>query len=70
MEFHDAEETIGMRKMLTHDMRMKKNPQTKGDTFWIITNFHRVVRVQSQTCTPAQKFHQLALLLFEIFCID
>ena len=27
MEFHDAEEAMGIRKILAHDMRMKKNPQ-------------------------------------------
>ena len=29
MELHDAEEAIEMRKTLAHNMRMKKNPQTK-----------------------------------------
>ena len=33
MELHDAEETIVMRKILAHNMKMKKNPQTKEDTF-------------------------------------
>ena len=28
MELHDAEEPIGMRKILAHNMGMKKNPQT------------------------------------------
>ena len=48
-----------MRKILAHDMRMKKNPQTKEDTLWIFPYFHGVMRVQSQTCTPSRKFHQL-----------
>ena len=79
MEFHDAEEAIGVRKILAHDMGMEKNPQTKEDTSWDFTDFHGVVRVQSQTCTPARKFHRLIgvtnpeiaymLLLFQIFCI-
>ena len=29
----DAEEVMGMRK-IAHDIRMKKNPQSKEDTFW------------------------------------
>ena len=29
----DAEEVMGMRKILAHDIRMKKNPQSKEDTF-------------------------------------
>ena len=29
-----AEEVMGMRKILAHDIRMKKNPQSKEDTFW------------------------------------
>ena len=58
MELHDEEEAIGMRKILSHDIRKKKNPQTKGHTFWIFMDFHRVMRVQSPTCTPARKFYQ------------
>ena len=50
---------MGIRKILAHDLRMKKNPQTKKDTFWIFTDFHGVMRVQSPTSTPARKFHQL-----------
>ena len=46
-----------MRKILAHDMRMGKNPQTKEDTFWIFTDFHGVMGVQSPTCTLARKFH-------------
>ena len=59
---------------------MKKNPQTKDDTFWILTDFHGVIPIQSPTCTPAQKFHHwidvinpemaYMLLLFQILCID
>ena len=49
---------MGMRKILAHDIKMQKNPQTK-DTFWIFTDLHhRVVRVQSPSCTLARKFHQ------------
>ena len=58
MELHDAQEAMGIRKILAHDIRMKKNPQTKEDTFWIFTDVHGVMRVQSPTCTPARKFHQ------------
>ena len=50
MELHDAEEAMGMRKILAHNIRMKKNPQTKEDTFWILTDFHGIMRVQSSTC--------------------
>ena len=63
MELHDAEEAIRMRKILAHDMRMKKNPQTKEDTFWIFKDFHGVMRVQKPNCTPARKFHQLVSLI-------
>ena len=45
MELHDAEEAMGMRKILAHDTRMKKNPQTKEDTFWIFTDIQGVMRV-------------------------
>ena len=45
MELHDAEEAMGMRKILAHDTWMKKNPQTKEDTFWIFTDIQGVMRV-------------------------
>ena len=32
MELHDTEDAMGMRKMLAHGIRMKKNLQTKEDT--------------------------------------
>ena len=54
----NTEEAIGMRKVLPHDVKMQKNPQTKEGTSWIFTNFHGVMRLQSPNCTAAQKFHQ------------
>ena len=56
MELHDAEEAIGMRKILAHDMRMKKNPQTKLETFWIFTDFHGVIGSQFQLAPLHRKF--------------
>ena len=29
MELYDAEEAVGIRKILAHKIRMTKNPQTK-----------------------------------------
>ena len=49
IELHDAEEAMGMRKILARDVRMKKNPQTKEDIFWIFTDIHGVIPVQSPT---------------------
>ena len=57
MELHDPEEPMAIRKILARDIRMKKNPQTKEDTFWIAI-FYGFIRAQSSTCTPARKFHQ------------
>ena len=57
MELHDAEKSMGIRKILAHDIRMEKNPQTKENTFWV-ADFYEVMRVQSPTSTPARKFHQ------------
>ena len=37
---------------------MQKNPQTRVDVLWIFTDFHRVLRVQSPSCTPAREFQQ------------
>ena len=44
MELHDEKEPMAIRKTLVHDIRMKKNPQTKEDTFWI-ADFYGVMRV-------------------------
>ena len=57
MELHDAEKSMGIRKILAHDIMMKKNPQTMKDTLWI-PDFYEVMQVQSPICIPAQKFHQ------------
>ena len=54
MELHDAEEPMAFRKILAHDIRMKKNPQTKEETFWV-ADFYRVMRAQIQL---TRKFHQ------------
>ena len=57
MELRDAEESMAIRKILAHDIRMKKNPQIKDNTSWI-ADFYGVMRAQSPTCTPAWRFHQ------------
>ena len=62
MEFHDAGEAMGMRKILAHDIRVKKNPQTKVDTFWIFTDFHGVIRVQSTTLNPRTEISSMVWL--------
>ena len=69
---------MGMRKVLAHDIRMQKNPQTKWETFSIFADFHGDARVQSPTCTAARNFINgvanseivFVLLLFQIICID
>ena len=78
MELHDAKEAIGMRKILAHDMRMKKNPRTKKDTFWNFTDFHGVMRsksnlhsrteISSISVTNPEIVYML--LIFQILCID
>ena len=51
---------------------MKKNPQTKKDTFWI-ADFYGVMRTQSPTCTEISSMAnpKIAdmLLCFQILCI-
>ena len=58
MELQNAEETMGIRKILALDIRMKKNSQTKEDTLWIFKYFYGFMRVQSSTYTPTRKFYQ------------
>ena len=55
---YELPEGLLMRKILAHGTRMQKNPQTRKDIFWIFTDFHGVMRVQSPTCTPARIFYQ------------
>ena len=45
-------ECLGMRRILAHDTRIEKNPQTRKDISWIFTDFHGVMLVQSPTYTP------------------
>ena len=56
MERHNVEEAMVIRKILAHDIRMKKNPQTKKDTLWIFKDFHDVMRVYSVTWPPHGNF--------------
>ena len=51
-------EGLGMRKILVHGTRIHKNPQSKENIFWIFTDFHGVMQVQSPTCTPTLKSHR------------
>ena len=37
----EAAEGLGMRRILAHGTMIQKNPQTRGDIFWIFTDFHR-----------------------------
>ena len=76
MELRDAEESMAIRKILAHDIRMKKNPQIKDNTSWI-ADFYGVMRAQSPTCTPHGNFindvanpeNVYMLLCFQIVCI-
>ena len=38
-------ESLEMRKILEHGIRMPKNPQTRVDIFWIFMDFHDVMWV-------------------------
>ena len=50
---------MGIGKILAHDIRIQKNPQTKDNTFLLIfTDFHGVMRVQNPTYTLARKLHE------------
>ena len=51
-------EGLGVRKILAYGIKMRKNPQTREDIFWIFTDFHGVMQVQSPAWASARKFHQ------------
>ena len=73
-----------MRKILAHDMKMKKNPQIK-ENYGTLSGFLQTFmglcqsKVKLASTLPPRKFHQLASLtpkssiccyFFQIFCID
>ena len=57
MELHDAEESMGITKILAHDIRMKKKSTNQGGHS-LDCGFLWSYAVLSQTCTPTPKFHQ------------
>ena len=71
----NTEEAIGMRKILAHDTRMQKNPQTKESTWRI---FMELCGSKVQMAQPhgnlingfAKPEIVYMLLLFQILCID
>ena len=66
MKLHDAEESLAIRKILTDNIRMKKNPQTKEDTFWT-ADFYGVMPAQTPTCTEISSMASLTPKL-SIYC--
>ena len=66
MKLHDAEESMAIRKILADNIRMKKNPQTKEDTFWT-ADFYGVMPAKSPTCTEISSMASLTPKL-SIYC--
>ena len=79
MELNDPEEAMGIRKTLAHDIRLKKNPQVKEDTFWgFLRIFMKLCWCKAQLAPPhrncingvANPEAVYMLLRFQILCID
>ena len=51
-------EGLQVRKILADVIGMRQNPQIRVPVFLDLWNFHRVIRIQSPTCTPARNSHQ------------
>ena len=66
MKLHDAEESLAIRKILADNIRMKKNPQTKEDTFWT-ADFYGVMPAQTPTCAEISSMASLTPKL-SIYC--
>ena len=49
-------EGLGMKKILTHGVRMQMNPQTRADVSWIFTNFHGICGFKVQLAPSHGKF--------------
>ena len=78
MELCDAEEAMGIRKILAHEIRMKKNPQTKRTLSGFVRIFMELCRTKDQLAPPHGNFFRgvpnselvYMLLRFQILCID
>ena len=79
MELHDAEEAIGMRKILAHDMRIKPLSGSVRTFMELCGSKVQLAPPPPIPLTLARKLHQLAsltlkiifkLLLFQTLCID
>ena len=74
----NTEEVVGMRKVLAHDIRMQKNPQTKEDFFWILGTLMELCGSKVQLAPPHENFISgvanpeivYMLPLFQVLCID
>ena len=62
MELHDAEEAIGMRKILAHDMRMKTLSGFVQTFMELCGSKVQLAPPPSAPLPPARKLHQLASL--------
>ena len=78
MELYDAEEAVGIRKILAHKIRMTKNPQTKRTLSWFVRIFMELCQSKVQLAPPHGNFFRgvpnselvYILLRFQILCID
>ena len=53
---------MGMRKLLAHDIRMQKNPQTKEDTSWILRIFMELCGSKVQLAPLHESFFEKWML--------
>ena len=53
---YQLREGLGMRKILAHSIRMQQNSQTREDTFWRFTDFHKLCGSKVQLATPHKNF--------------
>ena len=78
MELHNAEEAMGISKMLAHDIRMKKNPQPRRTLSGFLRIFMELCGSKVQLGPLHGNFISgvanpkigYMLLRFQIFCID
>ena len=76
----NTEEVMGMRKVLAHDVRMQKTPQTKRTLSGFLPTFMELCGSKVQLAPPLGNFINfgvgnpeivyMLLLLFQILCID
>ena len=63
---YQLSEGLGIKRILAHVIRIQKNPQTRQDIFWILTDFHRVVVGAKSNLHPHMEISSMRSLTLKL----